>query len=341
MAKEESHRMETMVGIFVLLGLAAISILVFAIAGKQKLFEPRYRIIALFSQVGGLKVGAPVQLAGLEVGSVASLNFTPEGKVLAVLSIQERYQKQIRKDSVATISSVGILGDKSVEITIGSKEEKVLSPGAHIQAKDPFDLASLVDRVGPISAKIDEILSYFAKITGEFAMEDLHLSDIMQHANRILKKVDEGKGAVGAAVNDPTLYKELVSLARTGRETAEKLKETLTRIESASVDFPDLIASTRKAMEDVSAISRDLRSSTARFPEITEHVERAAENIKAASEDLPAIAGSFRKTARDAEDVMEAARRSWFIRGNLPEHSTEEERILLDGPPYLDEEALP
>jgi phospholipid/cholesterol/gamma-HCH transport system substrate-binding protein len=341
MAKKESHRIETMVGIFVLLGLVVVSTLLFVIAGRQKLFEPRYRLTALFSQVGGLKVGSPVRLAGLEVGSVESLNFTSRGKVLASLSIQERYQRQIRKDSVASISSVGILGDKSVEITVGSKAENVLSSGAHIQAKDPFDVASIVDRLGPMSVNIEEILSYFSKITGEFAMEDLHLAETIQHANQILKKVDDGKGAIGAAVNDPTLYKELVSLARAGRETAEKLKATLSRIESASVDFPDLITSTRKAMEDVSAISRDFRSSTERFPEITEHVDQAAENIKIASEDLPAIAGSFRKTARDAEDVMEAARRSWLIKGNLPESSTQEERILLDGPPYLNEEVLP
>ena len=52
MIKPESRTTETVVGLFILLGLAVISVLVFIIAGKQKLFEPRYRLTALFSQVG-------------------------------------------------------------------------------------------------------------------------------------------------------------------------------------------------------------------------------------------------------------------------------------------------
>jgi phospholipid/cholesterol/gamma-HCH transport system substrate-binding protein len=193
MKKPESHRTETMVGIFVLLGLSIISLLVFTIAGRQKLFEPRYRVTALFSSVAGLKVGSPVRLAGLEVGRVETLEFTAKGKVLAILSLQTRYQKQIRFDSVATISSVGVLGDKSVEISVGSQDEEIIADRGGIETKDPFDIAGFVDQTAPMAAKVDEILTYLSKITGEFSMEELHLVETIEHANRIIKKMDEGK----------------------------------------------------------------------------------------------------------------------------------------------------
>ncbi len=341
MIKPESRTTETVVGLFILLGLAVISVLVFIIAGKQKLFEPRYRLTALFSQVGGLKVGSPVRLAGLEVGNVESLDFTADGKVLAILSIQTRYQEPIRGDSVATISSVGILGDKSVEIMIGSRGKMVIPDGARIPSKDPFDIAGVVDQMAPMVAKVDGILTHLSRITGEISMGKIPMADTMEHANSILKKVDEGKGSIGSAVNDPQLFSELVLLARSGNEAAEGLKKALARIESASADLPALMGSTRKAMEDISAISGDLHKSSEHFPAITVQVDEATKNILAASRDLPAISGSFRNAARGAEDVVGSARQNWLIRGNLPERSTAEERILLEVSPFHDKETAP
>jgi ABC-type transporter Mla subunit MlaD len=341
MANPESRRTETMVGLFVLLGLAVISVLVFAIAEKQHLFERHFKVTALFSRVGGLKVGSPVRLAGLEVGSVEALDFTPGGRVEGVLAIQARFAEQIRGDSVATISSVGVLGDKSVEISIGSMTTAPLTDGAEMQTKDPVDVAELIDQIAPMAVKVDEILTYLSKITGEFSTEDLQVSKTMTHAHNIMQKVDDGTGALGKAINDPALYDKAVRLADAVSDAAGALDQTMSRIDTASQEFPALIASTRKAMEDVSAISGSVRESLSRFPKIVEHVDEIATNIQIASEDLPAIAASVRNATRGADDVVEAAKRSWLIRRNLPKPAASEERILLDGAAALERGARP
>ncbi len=336
MAKSESRRTETMVGLFVLLGLAVISVLIFAIAEKQHLFEPHFKITALFSRVGGLKVGSPVRLAGLEVGSVESLDFTSAGRVRGVLAIQNRFAEQIRGDSVATISSVGVLGDKSVEISIGTMVTAPLRDGTEIQTRDPVDVAELIDQVAPMAVKVDEILTYLSKITGEFSMEDFQVSKTMTHARNIVMKVDEGTGTLGKAVNDPALYDKAVLLAEVVSNAASALDKTMSRIDTASEEFPALIASTRRAMDDVSAISGSVRESVSLFPKIVAHVDEIATNIEIASEDLPAIATSVRRATRGAEDVVAAAKRSWLIRRNLPKPASSEERILLDGTAALE-----
>ncbi len=341
MANSESRRTETMVGLFVLLGLAVISVLIFAIAEKQHLFERHFKVTARFSRVAGLKVGSPVRLAGLEVGSVESLDFTPGGRVQGVMAIQARYAQQIRGDSVATISSVGVLGDKSVEISIGSLTTAPLTSGAEMQTKDPVDVAELIDQVAPMAVKVDEILTYLSKITGEFSMEDYQISETMTHARNVMQKVDNGTGTFGKAVNDPALYDKTVRLAEVVSNAAGALDQTMSRIDAASEEFPALIASTRKAMDDVSAISGSVRESLSQLPKIVAHVDETAANIEIASEDLPAIAASVRKATRGAEDVVEAAKRSWLIRRNLPKPASSEERILLDGAAALEGGARP
>ncbi|NOY53862.1 MAG: MCE family protein [Deltaproteobacteria bacterium] len=341
MATPESHKTETMVGIFVLLGIAAVSVLVFSIAGKQKLFEPRYRLRAEFSEIGGLKIGAPVRLAGLEVGNVESLKFTPGGKIVATLSLRKRYRYQIRSDSVATISSVGILGDKSVEITIGSKIKGILRDGMEIQAKNPFDVAQFIDQVIPMAEKLDKILSYISSISGEFAMQDLHLSETMEHAGNIVKKIDEGRGSFGKAVNDPALYDKLIRLSNSARTAADEVKKTALKIDRASGQLPAIFTSTRKTMENLSAVTGDVRAGTKHLPRIAAEADETVRNLHAASRELPAIAGSFRNAAQGAEDVVEAAKRSWLIRRNLPRRTGTEERILLGNRPISYEESRP
>ncbi len=341
MATSESRRMETMVGLFVLLGLAVISVLIFAIAEKQHLFERRLKVAVQFSRVSGLKVGSPVRLAGLEVGSVESLDFAPDGRVQGILAIQARYAEQIRGDSIATISSVGVLGDKSVEISIGSKTTAPLRDGSEMQTKDPVDVAELIDQVTPMAVKVDDILTYLSKITAEFSMEDFQVSKTMAHARNIMQKVDDGTGALGKAVNDPALYDKTVRLAEVVTNAAQALDQTMSRIDTASEEFPELIASTRRAMDDVSAISGSVRESVSHLPKIVAHVDEIATNLEVASEDLPAIAASVRRATRGAEDVVEAAKRSWLIRRNLPTRASSEERILLDGTAALEGGTLP
>jgi len=342
MAEPESYKTETMVGLFVLLGIAAVSVLVFSIAGKQKLFEPRYRLKAEFSDVAGLKVGAPVRLAGLQVGTVEDLAFTTGGKIVAILSLRKRYRFQVRIDSVATISSVGILGDKSVEITVGSKTRRILRNGMEIQTKNPFDVSRFIDRVAPMAEKLDKILSYISKLSGEFAMQDLHLSETMEHAGNIVKKIDTGEGTFGKAVNDPALYNKLVRLSDSARIAAEEVKKTAQTVDRASGELPEIFQSTRKTMENLSAVTGDIRTGTKHLPRIAAETDEAVRNLHTASRELPAITHSFRNAARGAEDVVEAAKRSWLIRRNLPQGTGRENpRILLDDRPISYGESRP
>ncbi len=192
-----------------------------------------------------------------------------------------------------------------------------------------------------MAAKVDDILSYLSKITGEFSMEDLNMAEIFERANDILKKINEGKGSVGAAINDPSLYNKILSLADSGREASDLLQKTLTRFDQGTLKLPSLLSSTQNAMEDVSVIAGSLRSTMEQLPVITEHVTETSSNMATASRDLPVITSAFRRAADGAGDVVEAAKRNRLIRGNLPEQPIRTERIVLDGPALSTGEARP
>ena len=99
------------------------------------LFERQYHLVASFGQTGGLIQGATVRLAGVPVGRVGEIRLPEAGgtKVRVELLIARRVQDRIRADSVARIETLGLLGDKIIDVSLGSPEAAVLQAGAELR----------------------------------------------------------------------------------------------------------------------------------------------------------------------------------------------------------------
>ena len=145
---------EIKVGIFVVVILFLFGAAVFTIGSHQKYFQRQYTLWASFSNISGLIVGAPVRLAGLTVGRVNTIRFPEDtgAKTITVeLKINKAVQKRIRDDSIASIQTMGLLGDKYVEVSLGSPDHAVLQDEARIDSVDPIDLLAY-------AAKIEETI---------------------------------------------------------------------------------------------------------------------------------------------------------------------------------------
>lgn len=233
---------ELKVGIFVVVILFLFGVGIFAIGSHQKYFQRQYTLLASFSNIKGLIVGAPVRLAGLTVGRVNAILFPddPGAKTITVdLKINKGVQKRIREDSIASIQTMGLLGDKYVEISLGSSHLEVLPNGARIQSLDPIDLMEYATKLEEAIDAVNTILIDVREISGQIRggkgllhailydpaggelvnnlsvasgsadelMKDL--SSAVKSVNNIVKKVERGEGSLGGIINDPTVYEDL------------------------------------------------------------------------------------------------------------------------------------
>ena len=340
MAMKRKTFMELTVGSFVLVGLLAAMVMVLTIANRQNVFVKRYQLFAIFESVGGLKAGAPVFLSGVEVGTVNSLSFTSRGGVRATLQIQKRYIDRIKEDSVATIGSVGLLGDKSVEITVGSQDSAALQPGLLLKTQSPVSLNALLEGVTPLSHRLEDVLINLGKITGELANDREALGKSLVAASEVLERISRGEGTLGRLVNDDRMYEDLVRTVKTAEGTAASLKElsdraiplvddirvTAGRVKATSEKFPDIseeasrfLSSAEKTMAKLDAIAEDVKTSSDEIPGILESVGRAADNLAEASDEFPGAARSLRGTMEESERLVEAAKGNWILKGAFPE----------------------
>ncbi|MFP3868086.1 MAG: outer membrane lipid asymmetry maintenance protein MlaD [Desulfobacteraceae bacterium] len=120
--------LELIVGLFVLIGLACLIYLAVHLGGWE-LFGGGYRVKAEFYNISGLKVGAPVEVAGVEVGRVEAIQVTTDNLAQVVLNLNKNVE--VHDDAIASIRTKGIIGDKYVKLTPGSSEQLV-PPGGKI-----------------------------------------------------------------------------------------------------------------------------------------------------------------------------------------------------------------
>jgi hypothetical protein len=136
-------------GVFIVGTLLVLASGVFLIGDKEFLFSRTFPLRASFENVGGLSVGTDVRVGGIREGTVQRLELPdgPDDKVLVVMKLHQSARNLIRKDSVASIKTAGLLGDEFIEVSFGSKQAPQLEDGDSIRSIQPIDVAELTSSV--------------------------------------------------------------------------------------------------------------------------------------------------------------------------------------------------
>jgi phospholipid/cholesterol/gamma-HCH transport system substrate-binding protein len=190
MAERSQFALQVRIGAFILSGLLVFFGIIYLLGAQARYFERKYDLVAEFTEVGGLIDGATVRLAGVQVGRVTEVMLPerPGGKVRVTLTIARRYSERIRRDSEARIATQGLLGDKIVEITLGSASAPPLNPGEALVSSEPFEMQQMFKAGAETMHTVKELAA--------------GLKAIVERVDRIAKEVETGKGLVHAVIYD-------------------------------------------------------------------------------------------------------------------------------------------
>ena len=182
MASDKSFELK--VGLFVGIGLVIFFIIVFSI-GDVTFVKKGYRVNMLFNFVDGITESAPVRLAGVDVGRIESINIyfdeneqKTKVKVTAWIASEDR---EIESDSIAVINTLGLLGEKYLEIFPGNVENGILKNDDTITSQDPIMMRNVTDS----------------------------LNQLAENANTIVERLKAGKGTIGKLLTEETIYNDL------------------------------------------------------------------------------------------------------------------------------------
>jgi phospholipid/cholesterol/gamma-HCH transport system substrate-binding protein len=263
---------EVRVGLFVLFGLVFVMIAIFMLGSEKRLFENFYTIYSKFEDISGLRVGAAVQLAGLDVGMVDEIRFSKdisEKEVTVVLRLNTKFQDRIRADSVATINTQGLLGDKFIYISVGSPLEPVLDDGAFIKTEEAVPIYQLAEKAGKIMDDIGDaaeaIKTMLVSVEGE---KDGDFKMTLKSVRTTLERIQKGPGLAHALIYDPegkqvverlSVALKSISDLTTGisEEGKKETRGLVTNLRMASADLEKILSGIRRGEGTLGKLVRD------------------------------------------------------------------------------------
>ena len=219
---------KTAMGAFVIGGLVLFGLGLFLIGDRRMLFSKSADYYAEFAQVSGLEAGAKVRVGGMEAGEVVELRVPqrPGSKFRLKFRIIEKLFPVIRADSLASIQTDGLLGNKFLQIDIGTTEPA--PPGCTLPSREPFEIGDLLakirETVSAIDMTVGEVKGDVTDATQTVAEAAVHVdqiivavqaplntftaaaSKISEDAGAIIARIRAGEGTLGKLVNDDAVY---------------------------------------------------------------------------------------------------------------------------------------
>jgi len=264
--ERQERRQKLKVGVFVLVGLVAFLGMIYALGARARLFEPRYTIHAEFNEVGGLVEGATVRLAGVQIGRVTGVRLPadPGGKVRVDLTIGRQFANRVRKNSVARIETQGLLGDKIIELSVGTVAAAAVKAGDTIDSQESQDIGRVMAQSGQViksvSALAESLRETAQKLNQSGLIEEATATvtsarKVTDQVGRVIAEVERGKGWAHVLV-----YEEPAALRRLNEVIAstQSVLERVQRGEGAAgvLVSPESTASAKRFVAALDRLSR-------------------------------------------------------------------------------------
>jgi phospholipid/cholesterol/gamma-HCH transport system substrate-binding protein len=323
---------KTASGAFVVGGLLLFGLGLFLIGDRRMLFAKSAEFYAEFAQIGGLESGAKVRVGGMDAGEVIDVRVPsgPGSKFRVKLRIVEKLFPVIRTDSIASIQTDGLLGNKFLLIDIGTTG--MASPGYMLGSREPFEISDLLARirgtVAAIDATVGEVKGDVTDATQTVAEAAKHVDQIIaaarepvatftatanrisEDAGAIIARVRAGEGTIGKLMNDDAPFNSLSNSTKAIQEAMGNLRDT-------STDVKELV-SRFKSGEVPADIERTLKNaseSSERLKLLISGFQSGTGSGDGISGDLRATLGNAREAMSDLAENLEALKHSFFFRG--------------------------
>ncbi|MEI6206341.1 MAG: MlaD family protein [Desulfuromonadales bacterium] len=260
-------------GVFIFVTLLFIAGGVAVMGQKTKMFVVKGELLVVMDDVAGLKVGAPVWLAGVDVGLVTDIHFDNPQKTNQVsihLEVDRSALKKIGSDSLITIKTRGLMGEKYVDITPSSRYSE--KPPPVLKGTSGAKLDDVVQKAGTTFEKINGIIDNINQgkgTLGKLSRDETLYTNVASLAvemKNLMVTINRGEGTLGRLNRDPEPYNKLISILSRADQTLQDIQAsdgTLNKLIYDKALYEKLTALADKSIQaagDVRELNKKLTS---------------------------------------------------------------------------------
>ncbi len=287
-SKQQLKWSQLKVGVTVLLASITLAVLIFLMSDTGGLFTRKITLRSYFDNAGGMRVGAPVRLQGVDIGNVGEIRIVPGNPLTPVevtMKVNTKYLFNIHKDSTASLATAGVLGETYVELNSAVSTAPIAANNDVLPIRDHPDFQDVVRSSQGTLQNLDALL---------------------KRLDRILAFVESGDGSIGKLIYDPALYNRV-------NETVAEFKAIVDEIHNGNGSLGKLLANDdayNKAMAAVDKVNlmlddvqqgKGTAGKLLKDEKLYASVSQTAENVRQLTADINAGKGSLGKLAKDDE----------------------------------------
>ncbi len=348
-------------GMFIFLSLIAFAVFIFMLGDVKERFTPKKNVRVVFNFTVGLEIGAPVRYAGLLAGRVQEIDLLnsldEEGVDRVIVQAQINPSIKVRRDSIATIKTSGLMGGPYLDIRPGSSRSPVLADGEQLLGQDSFQFTQMGDMVEEVVLQVRKFTQLADSLTVDsrdtlkafkVSLENLNgilvdnrgeIRENLKNLARVsgeLYKVLEGNGAkIGQTIEHIHSFTKKADRLMTDKEVnfvkiIEQTEGLTAQLESLlkenRVGITELVKSMK---EDTGTIAKNISSASNSLDE-TLHQSSGIliENRRSILEMIQNLNESSRNLKAITEDVK---RNPWKLVRKTDEQSEETKKEFKDG----------
>ncbi len=276
------------VGLTVVIASATLMVLIFLMSGTGGWFTHKITLRSYVDNAGGLREGAPVRLAGVDIGNVTHIRVVggkPATPVEVTMKVNTKYQFNLRKDSVTLLSTAGVLGETYVDIDSSAAKGPEATEGDTLPAQNQPDIQDVVRASQGTLQNMDALL---------------------KRVDRIVAFIESGQGSIGKVIYSPALYDQL-------NATVAEFKGLIDDIQKGKGSLGPLFTSdevykkANAALDKLNAIVDELQQGNGtagkllKDPELYNNANKTVANVRQLTDDINAGKGALGKMAHDQE----------------------------------------
>ena len=276
------------VGITVTVATLTLAVLVFLLSGTGGVFTSKITIFAYFDNAEGLKKGGPVDLQGVTIGNVSDIRVVPnhpDSPVQVTMRVNTKYQFLLRKDSVARITTAGVLGESFIDVDSRIAKDRTIQDGDTLKSASAPGFQEVVR-------------------ASQSTLENLDI--LVKRLDRIIVSVESGEGTIGGLIKDPALLnkantllaqmQKIVADVGNGKGSIGKLlvdEGLYHRVDSALDKLDKIITDIQNGQGNLGKLLKD--------ESIYKNLQQTAAKANDLMENINAGHGAIGKLARDEE----------------------------------------
>jgi phospholipid/cholesterol/gamma-HCH transport system substrate-binding protein len=311
------------VGVFITAAIVLFGAALFLIGNEHKAFRRHVVFYTSFQNVDGIPKGSKVRVNGMDAGELESIQIpsSPSQKFRLKMNVEDRLRGLIREDSLVTVETDGLVGDKFLLIQGGTDRAAEAAPESTIQGKEPFEIGKLLEQAQGImnqaGTTITGLQGTMKDVSGRLDTTLDTATTTIRNVNGVVLDVRKGKGAAGLLLEDPATAADVKQSIANVRQTTEKLNTTTTRVDNLLADvqnrqlvpkIDDTLVSAKSATQNLNQTSQQINTTLKSAFGEDQYGEDAGSNLQQSLTNLNQASGNL-------TDDTEALKHEFFFKG--------------------------